>query len=714
MINQEVKGTLAKLLATENLRVEHRNVTTACFDVDKRVLILPVWEDASNTVYDLLVGHEVGHALYTPNETFDAPKDFVNVIEDARIERMMKKTYPGLRKSFYDGYSELWDRDFFGVRGEDLSLIPFIDRINLYYKGNRSIEFTDEERVYVDRAAYTKTFADVLELATEIYEYAQAKQDEKDQQQQAQVDADGGSEGDIEEIEIENEKDVDDMTDEELLEELNKPLNPSTQSQPDPDLDTPSFDAGNTRVGGATHDETKSITEVALRESLETLVSDDAKDWVYLDLPNVNLNDFRIGHKKIFEDMEEHFSTIEAVRVEDNLSEYKQYKKSAQKSVNYLVKQFEMKKSADQYARNSVSKTGVIDTNKLHTYRYNEDIFKKINVVPDGKNHGLVMLLDWSGSMSQVLMDTLKQTYNLVWFCKKVNIPFRVYAFQNSFGSYTDMEKDHVKDNNLYVGDGFKLLEFFSSRMNNKKLDRQLQNIWLHSKAMTHYGYYSYHKNYGLGGTPLGEAIMCMRQVVNEMKSVEKVQKVNVVSLTDGEANPLQYVTTNERYYDGRFGIDDKLIVRQMCHSSGKVFVLRDPLTGYTRKFDHNPFKTTQQIVSFYKEITDYNWIGIRLCSKNEMVRTVREHIGWGNEDVFEKISNTWSKEKHATVTGITGFTKHFFMPNKSIGDGTEDLEVKQKGEVATRAELNRAFKKHMGSKMTNKTILNAFVEQIA
>ena len=65
MINQEVKGTLAKLLATENLTVEHRKVTTACFDVDKRVLILPIWKNASNTVYDLLVGHEVGHALYT-------------------------------------------------------------------------------------------------------------------------------------------------------------------------------------------------------------------------------------------------------------------------------------------------------------------------------------------------------------------------------------------------------------------------------------------------------------------------------------------------------------------------------------------------------------------------------------------------------------------------------------------------------------------------
>ena len=188
MINQEVKGTLAKLLATENLKVEHRNVSTACFDVSSRVLILPVWEDASNTVYDLLVGHEVGHALYTPDERFDAPKDFVNVIEDARIERMMKKTYKGLRKSFFDGYSELWNRDFFGVKGEDLSLIPFIDRINLYYKGNSTIEFTDEERVYVDRAADTKTFADVVQLAKEIYGYAEEMQDQKDQQQ-AQVNA---------------------------------------------------------------------------------------------------------------------------------------------------------------------------------------------------------------------------------------------------------------------------------------------------------------------------------------------------------------------------------------------------------------------------------------------------------------------------------------------------------------------------------------------
>ena len=172
MNTQEVKGTLAKLLATENLTVEHRKVSTACFDVDKRLLILPIWKTASNTVYDLLVGHEVGHALYTPNQDCKGvSKAFVNVLEDARIERMMKVTYPGLRKSFFEGYKELWDRDFFGVKNDDPQTLSLIDRINLYFKGNPNIPFADEEMVWVNRAENTKTFEDVLQLSKELYDY---------------------------------------------------------------------------------------------------------------------------------------------------------------------------------------------------------------------------------------------------------------------------------------------------------------------------------------------------------------------------------------------------------------------------------------------------------------------------------------------------------------------------------------------------------------
>ena len=53
-------------------------------------------------------------------------------------------------------------------------------------------------------------------------------------------------------------------------------------------------------------------------------------------------------------------------------------------------------------------------------------------------------------------------------------------------------------------------------------------------------------------------------------------------------------------------------------------------------------------------------------------------------------------------------------MPDRNNGSDNEELEIKQKGVEATRAELNRAFKKHMSSKMQNKTILNKIIEHIA
>ena len=163
-VNQEIKGNLAKLLATENLIVEHRKVSTACFDVDRRVLTLPIWNNASATVYDMLVGHEVGHALYTPNEDWtercNAPQDFVNVIEDARIEKLMKRKFPGLARSFYNGYKELNDDDFFALKDTNVVELSLIDRINLHFKmGSLSyIPFDGEERQFVEMTAAAETF----------------------------------------------------------------------------------------------------------------------------------------------------------------------------------------------------------------------------------------------------------------------------------------------------------------------------------------------------------------------------------------------------------------------------------------------------------------------------------------------------------------------------------------------------------------------------
>ena len=706
MNTQEVKGTLAKLLATENLTVEHRRVSTAYFDVEKRVLCLPIWKTATDTLYDLLVGHEVGHALYTPNESYTgASKSFVNVLEDARIERMMKVTYPGLRRSFFVGYRELWERDFFGVKTSNLPTLALIDRINLYFKGNPNIPFADEELVWVKRAEQTTTFQDVVELAKELYDFCASKQEDKEEMPPTPQSGDGEQSADRE---IESNDDEQSEEQDKEWPTENDPekdhRNDRDFSEDDAQLDIPSYQ------GGA--DETKSVTDEALAQALETLVDDNAKEWVYLNAPNPKVDDYIVPFKVTQEKLYNHFYDESraydwAEHVQYAVDHYNSFKKDTQKTVNYLCKQFEMKKSADEYRRAATSKTGVLDTNKLHTYKYNDDIFKKVTVIPEGKNHGLVMYLDWSGSMQHQLLDTLKQTYNLIWFCKKSGIPFRVYAFQSGYG-YGDMNDpvDHQKEGDLAIASDFRLFELFSSRQNKQSLEKSMHLVYTQVFAMNGWRL-SHYSPYTLGGTPLAEAVYCTPAIVAQMKKVERVTKVNVICLTDGEANPMSYVHQFDDDHPYRAG---EYKYQYLCHTRGKLFFLRDPKSGYTRKISTHPYETTKEIVSFYREITDYNWVGIRLCSKGDLTRLVREFA----DDELEAIDKQWKKERFASIKERAGFSESFYMPDKNTGIGSQDLEVKQKKEVATKAELTRAFKKHMGSKMTNKTILNAFIEQIA
>ena len=720
-VNQEVKGTLAKLLATENLTVEHRRVSTASFDVNNRVLILPIWNTATNAIYDLLVGHEVGHALYTPNKPHDGDRGFVNVLEDVRIEKLMKRAYPGLRKSFYEGYTDLNEQDFFGVNHEDLTKIPFIDRINLWFKGNANIRFSDEEQVWVDRAANTETFDQVVQLAIDLYGRAEKIEDSKEESE-SEGEEGAGDFGDLGDMDIEWDMQPSEKGEQQQQQQQKLGID---QDQPQAPVGTPEATPtlGQRGSEDTDHDETESITQQAFDQALETLIDDNAKEWKYLTLPDIKVDDYIIPFKKIQEDLKEHFYNpkqkhvvteeehkmfIDLMKANNEyvLKRFNSFKKSANKEVNYLIKQFEMKKSADQYKRQATSKTGVINTNSLYKYKLTDDIFKRITTVPDGKNHGLVFHIDWSGSMTHVLLDTLKQTFNLVWFCRKAGIPFRVLAFQDCyFRSHSSDEYARFKPNDLYINDSFRMLELLSSQQNAKSLDESMKVIFMQVHAMGGYRVNA-HEQYQLGGTPLAEAIMCTRQLVEQMKKVENVQKVNVVCLTDGEANPLSYVCEEDRegYFSNRF-------TRCLAHASACVFFLRDKKTGYTKKLSTHAYHTTKEIVAFFREITDYNWIGIRLCSKSDLGRTLRyNEVDTRGIDV----DKVWKKQRYFSISNQMGFSEQIYMPDRNIGESSDEIEVNSKGEVATKAELTRAFKKHMGSKTSNKTVLNKFIEQIA
>jgi predicted metal-dependent hydrolase len=136
-INLDVKGNLAKLLATENIVIQHNNVKTASFDVKNRVLTLPIFKQKSGDVYDMLIAHECAHALWTPYEQWqgidnDELRSYVNVIEDTRIDKMIQSKYPGVVRNYENGFDILEKQNFFGINGKDINKdLMIIDKINL-------------------------------------------------------------------------------------------------------------------------------------------------------------------------------------------------------------------------------------------------------------------------------------------------------------------------------------------------------------------------------------------------------------------------------------------------------------------------------------------------------------------------------------------------------------------------------------------------------
>ena len=445
-VQQEIKSQLAKLLATEDIIVEHKQVPTAQFNVQSRVLILPLWEKASSDVYDMLVGHEVGHALFTPDEDwwldYDIPQDIVNVVEDARIKKLMKRKYMGIAKSFYKGYTELHQQDFFEVANEDIDTFNLADRANLHFKLGSilPISFSTPEEEVITLIQNAETFTDTLSAAEALYTFCKQNQEKEslENEQQAQLDFEQDLEGsgDLGTGSTDN----------------NDSTLPDTDSSADVEDRSDSSPSDDWLVDSdSSVDELEVKTADSLSSKLQDLVDSYAVENNYVQIPQVNLDTIIASNEEVHKIIEESWDQQQARR--DNREDYPaellalypknlfkevddefhKFRNDAKKEVSYLVKEFESRKSASAYARSNTSRTGVLDTTKLQTYRFNEDLFKRVTVLPDGKNHGLVFILDWSGSMQYVLQDTLKQLYNLIWFCKKVQIPFDVYAFTQEF-----------------------------------------------------------------------------------------------------------------------------------------------------------------------------------------------------------------------------------------------------------------------------------------
>jgi len=708
-VNHEIKSHLAKLLATEDLVVEHRHVETAQFNVHTRVLTLPMWEKASSVVYDMLVGHEVGHALYTPDRNWLKEKkispQLVNIVEDVRIEKLMKRRYAGISKTFYRGYQELSDEDFFALENENIDLMNLADRINLHFKIGNFVEIpfkSFEENILVKKVADCETFDDVLNVAEELYNFCkeEAKTDTHQKQQQ-ETEGQQSSESSIESPES------GDSTDNESVEPEEGESYGGTAEQQQPNSQGP----------GETFDEDIELKTVdSLEDAIKELASMEGFENVYAEIPKLNLENIIIPNQEIHDRCVEEWSDVHNPEVFEFVdAEFTKFKRSAQKEVNYLVKEFECRKAADSYARATTARTGVLDCTKLHTYKYNEDLFKKVTTLADGKNHGLIFMLDWSGSMCDVLIDTVKQMFNLVWFCKKVGIPFDVYAFTNEYPKveYNETYRTNVraplyekKSGVLAFSEWFSLMNLLTSKTSTKELEKQMLHILRFAYAFNrkYYTLYPLPTGMGLSGTPLNEALVCLHSIIPQFKKQYGLQKVQCVVLSDGEANQLNYHKEVHRFFDKN--PDEPYLGTGRL---GPNSFLRDRKTGNTYSFDCEWYEFTDVLLRNLKDtFQDTNFVGIRVLESRDAKAFIRRYCGYYGEK-YDRAEIAWRKQRAFSIKD-SGYNTYFGISANSLSQDSE-FEV---GDNASKTQIKSAFVKSLKSKKMNKKILSEFIELVA
>ena len=767
------KSNLAKLMATEDITVIHKKIPTAYFDVKNRILACPTFkDDMSNELYDLFMGHEVGHALYTPYEGLHSTlkqnrtlKGYLNVIEDVRIEKGIKNKYAGLRKSFYKAYDELMQRDFFGLKGRDLQSLALIDKINLITKcGSRvSITLNEEETEWLKKAESCKTWEDVVEVSEALYNWSKENEtrDEEDKTVTTQ------QVPDFEDDEEENEEEgnsydlgQDDDEDDEDEEEVgssssNEDGEDEEQEESEQIRETGKKGGDATDENFAQHDDEdgarEALTEHNAHNNEDMFVDENARIKTFIDLKKKfkqnPVDDILYSYDKVLNDWRkfrgEEGTDQELLKKGETYRKYLQSKNK--KIVSHMAKEFEMRQTAMRSLKAYTGKSGDLDMNRLAKYQIVDDIFKRVTYIPDGKNHGVNVLLDWSGSISYELEDLIEQSMILAEFCRLVQIPFRVYAFSDQ------IETEDAYD---YASRGGKLVEFLSNEMNSRQYTEMLNNMSLlmlnkfHDDVFYSYtnlkkkrreeynkifgiyiddenawdirykpGFNGSHRphNYRLGGTPLNHTLVGLRKFLPEFNKKYGIEKSILTVITDGYSHGSDYLReSEEENADRRSQTDDswrEIVNRYILDPySNKVY----PYDTRNERYGYNDFELTQNLLEWISDTCDVTVTGYFVFSKKgDFTATISDIKSGEGYDWTERDQMWREMKKTGVVIKAKGYNKLFLTCASTLG-ATGDDELNDDLVGAKKSKVMAAFKRNQKGKTTSRFLTNEFIKEIA
>lgn len=726
IVKSEVKSNLAKLLAMENLTVEHRKCETASFDVKNRILYLPIWQQMSGDLYDLLVGHEVGHAFETPVQglhdalvSIENIKDeklkklshkgaiyrsYLNVIEDARVDKKMKRRYPGLKKSYREGYKSLLERDFFGIKNKNVNTLSFIDRLNIYTKSGETfpIKFSPEEMKYVHMVMNTETWEDVVRVTDAVFAFAKKSLEEKEQQnpqeQKSTPDSPEANGDDNEESTTSELK-----GDEEAGQESGSESNDDADTDDEITVKSDSKEVEQKESEICDDDERlESITEKTFREKETVLVDQCGKDYLYLSTPKPILKNIITPMSLVQGQMTKHYKLFFNENFTNFNSDIAQkyfndFKSTNDRYVSMLAKEFEMRKAAKAYAKNRVSETGDIDLNKLSLYKFDDNIFKRITKTNKGKSHGLILLLDCSGSMQTNMSGSIEQIMILSMFCRKVKIPFRVFGFVNHSRTLKcdfdgrEIPKDFFKQGRNTLGvEMVQLREYLNSNCSSREFNEALFNMTMLKKSYEGRCYSSdllRPLSENLSNTPLIEAIIALRDVSIEFKKQNNLDIVNLAIVHDGDADSIS------SYYNG----GKKLGFSTTYFNT----FLKDAKYGFERPIQK--YSLDETIYQWYTETTGIKIFGFFVTNSRNTVMGMIHN----DSTSYEKFKS----ERFAAVKK-TGF-KDFYLIRGGESLNVDDENFTIEGKL-TSGKLKSAFIKHNKKKYVSRVLVSRFIEGIA
>lgn len=775
----ETKAEFANILSETGVTViQSPKAKTASFHIKTRVLTLPIFTDMAEETYNGFVIHEIGHALFTDEEIIALSvkygKGALGILEDVRCNNLMKERFGGATPIFRKHYDILSKCGFFGKR-EDFEKYNILDKINVLNKTRFTAEgFPDVAELW-NKIKDIKTHEDIENALITVkafqeenkdtedeshsddmdhsysddsdddveYEYdpnaeetadfddseddSESEESEDDSDEESEDDSGAGEDDDSDE-ESEDEESEDDDSDEESEDDDSESDDGSGKGseESEDDTDEESEDDSESEADEVSDDTEDEIDLSELESEIEKRIEDEFSGEVS--------NETRTYFIPKEYDLKSIIVPFTDMKVSDNKSlsndnRFNKFEIEIRPIVKQMVSAYNRNKSAKSFRRKKVTRTGALDLKKLHLYKTSEDIFKRVTNTSKGKNHGVMFMLDMSGSMSgKNGIVAAEQLVIMGDFCKAINVPFRVMGFWSHNEQYSSSYHDELLDVDPYTltpSRDFKLIELLSNKMSKDTFAEFRKNLY----SMSHDWTVDYTaENVGRpirysGGTHMYNTAIVAPQLVEEFKRDNAVEICNFILFADGgnSFDPYSFeYDENTRYlrhevnFSAHFGHDIQIIDQK---TKAKA----------TFKGNETAQNTVSEMMKLVKARTNANTMFMYLTGKaaysKEYIENhsskakLESHITW---DEVQEYNNKLKVEKFVELPNKEGADTKIIYVTTDMSFASGSSSVKHvnrshyKSEATAMTAIGREWIKSQGEKKSKVVFAKLVAESIS